>query len=149
MVGWNSKRNLVLSRIFMTQKKKHKAFESLKDWGLIRFLICLVLSTLWVSDCCFTPIQQFSAISWREQANFQWDGDVSQLSNSKIPNLLSVSLYVEKTNRKWIPSSTTILQYLQKTTLVSMHCILLSTITYILPMILKWKTKNTTLSEQF
>ena len=27
----------------------------------------------WVSDCCLT--QQFSAISWPEQANFQWDDD--------------------------------------------------------------------------
>jgi len=25
----------------------------------------------WVSDCCLTPT--FSAISWREQVNFQWD----------------------------------------------------------------------------
>jgi len=25
----------------------------------------------WVSDCCLTPIQQFSAIVWREQVNFQ------------------------------------------------------------------------------
>ena len=30
----------------------------------------------WVSDCCLTPIQQFSSyISWREQVNFQWDDD--------------------------------------------------------------------------
>jgi hypothetical protein len=28
-----------------------------------------------VSECCLTPIQQFSAISWREQVNFQWDYD--------------------------------------------------------------------------
>jgi len=28
-----------------------------------------------VSDCCLTPTQQFSAISWQEQANFQWDDD--------------------------------------------------------------------------
>jgi hypothetical protein len=28
-----------------------------------------------VSDCCITPIQQFSAISWREQVNFQSDDD--------------------------------------------------------------------------
>ena len=27
----------------------------------------------WASDCCLTPIQQFSAISWWEQVNFQWD----------------------------------------------------------------------------
>jgi hypothetical protein len=27
----------------------------------------------WVSDCCLT--QQFSAISWQEQVNFQWDDD--------------------------------------------------------------------------
>ena len=104
-----------------------------------------------VSDCCFMPIQQFSAIPWREQVNFQWDDDETQLSNSKISNLLSVSLYVEKTIRKRIPSSTTFLQYLQQQqkTLVSMHYILSSTITCILPMILKRKTKNTTPSEQF
>jgi hypothetical protein len=30
----------------------------------------------WVSDCCLTPTQQnFSAISWREQVNFQCDDD--------------------------------------------------------------------------
>jgi hypothetical protein len=28
-----------------------------------------------MSDCCLTPIQQFSAISWREQVNYQWDDD--------------------------------------------------------------------------
>ena len=28
----------------------------------------------WASDCCLT-IQQFPAISWREQVNFQWDDD--------------------------------------------------------------------------
>ena len=31
---------------------------------------------VWVSDCCLTPTQSFfSAISWREQVNFQWDDD--------------------------------------------------------------------------
>jgi hypothetical protein len=29
----------------------------------------------WVSECCLTLTQQFSAISWREQVNFQWDDD--------------------------------------------------------------------------
>ena len=30
----------------------------------------------WVSDCCLTIIQQFlTAISWREQVNFQWDDE--------------------------------------------------------------------------
>ena len=29
----------------------------------------------WVSDCCLAPIQNFSAISWRVQVNFQWDDD--------------------------------------------------------------------------
>jgi hypothetical protein len=28
-----------------------------------------------MSDCCLTPPQQFSTISWREQVNFQWDDD--------------------------------------------------------------------------
>ena len=28
-----------------------------------------------MSDCCLTPTQQFSAIYWREQVNFQWDDD--------------------------------------------------------------------------
>jgi hypothetical protein len=27
----------------------------------------------WVSDCCLTPTQEFSDISWREQINVQWD----------------------------------------------------------------------------
>jgi hypothetical protein len=31
--------------------------------------------SLRVSDRCLTPIQQFSAISWREQVHFQWDDD--------------------------------------------------------------------------
>ena len=31
--------------------------------------------TLWVSDYCLTPTQQFSAISRREQVNFQWDDE--------------------------------------------------------------------------
>jgi hypothetical protein len=26
---------------------------------------------LLVNDCCLTPIQQFSALSWQEQDNFQ------------------------------------------------------------------------------
>ena len=29
----------------------------------------------WVSDCCLMPTQQFSAISWQEQVNFQWGDD--------------------------------------------------------------------------
>ena len=29
----------------------------------------------WVNDCCLTPNQQFSAISWREQVNCQWNED--------------------------------------------------------------------------
>jgi len=29
----------------------------------------------WVSGCCLTPTQQFSAISWREQVHFQCDDD--------------------------------------------------------------------------
>ena len=29
----------------------------------------------WMTDCCLTPTQQFSDISWREQVNFQWDDD--------------------------------------------------------------------------
>jgi hypothetical protein len=36
---------------------------------------CIVLSFELESDCCLTPIQQFSAISWREQVIFQWDDD--------------------------------------------------------------------------
>ena len=28
-----------------------------------------------MSDCCLTPFSNFPAISWREQVNFQWDGD--------------------------------------------------------------------------
>ena len=36
---------------------------------MLRFILA-------VSDCCLTPIQQFSAISWREQVNFQWNDEV-------------------------------------------------------------------------
>ena len=47
-------------------------------YGLITFWsddnIYFVLQ--WVSDCCLTWTQQFSAMSWREQVNFQWDDDV-------------------------------------------------------------------------
>jgi hypothetical protein len=32
-----------------------------------------------VSECCLTPIQQFSAISWREQVNFRRDDDEVRL----------------------------------------------------------------------
>ena len=32
-----------------------------------------------VSDCCLTPIQPFSAISWREQVNYQRDDDEVRL----------------------------------------------------------------------
>jgi hypothetical protein len=28
-----------------------------------------------VSGCCLKPTQHFSAISWREQVNFQWNDD--------------------------------------------------------------------------
>jgi hypothetical protein len=28
-----------------------------------------------VSNCCLTPSQQFLAISWQEQVDFQWDDD--------------------------------------------------------------------------
>jgi hypothetical protein len=28
-----------------------------------------------VSDWCLTPTQKFSALSWWEQVNFQWDDD--------------------------------------------------------------------------
>jgi len=28
-----------------------------------------------MSNCCLTTTQQFSAISWRKQVNFQWDDD--------------------------------------------------------------------------
>ena len=33
------------------------------------------LERAWVTDCCVTPHKHwfFSAISWREQVNFQWD----------------------------------------------------------------------------
>jgi hypothetical protein len=28
-----------------------------------------------VSDCCLMQLSNFSAISWRERVNFQWDDD--------------------------------------------------------------------------
>jgi hypothetical protein len=38
--------------------------------GICCFSILLYICP-WVSDCCLTPTQQFSAISWREQVNFE------------------------------------------------------------------------------
>jgi hypothetical protein len=29
----------------------------------------------WLTDCCLMPSLQFSAMSWREQVNFQWEDD--------------------------------------------------------------------------
>ena len=29
-----------------------------------------------MSDCCLVQFSNFSAISWREQVNFQWDDEV-------------------------------------------------------------------------
>jgi hypothetical protein len=42
----------------------------------VRHKIVVELNRLieWASGCCLT-IQQFPAISWREQVNFQWDDD--------------------------------------------------------------------------
>jgi len=40
-----------------------------------QFPILTTITIQWVSDCCLTPIRQFSAISWREQVNFQWHDD--------------------------------------------------------------------------
>ena len=40
--------------------------------------LCLkweVVVFFWVSDCCLCQFSNFSAISWREQVNFQWDND--------------------------------------------------------------------------
>ena len=34
-------------------------------------LIQIMFGWLGMSNCCLTPIQQFSAILWREQVNFQ------------------------------------------------------------------------------
>ena len=33
----------------------------------------LAMCSEWVSDSCLMSTQQFSAISWQEQVNFQWD----------------------------------------------------------------------------
>jgi hypothetical protein len=42
-------------------------------WGVSCNNQGLMVRCEWVSDCCLTIIQHFSAISWREQVNFQWD----------------------------------------------------------------------------
>jgi hypothetical protein len=34
----------------------------------------IFLKSEWVNNCCLTP-NNFSAISWRDQLNFQWDDD--------------------------------------------------------------------------
>jgi hypothetical protein len=47
----------------------------LSDNKLQLLLVSDVFFILWGSDCCLMPTQQFSAISWQEQVNFQWDDD--------------------------------------------------------------------------
>jgi hypothetical protein len=46
----------------------------------------------WASDCCVTPIQQFLAISWREQVNCQWDDDEVRLDQHAEFGFYSASL---------------------------------------------------------
>jgi hypothetical protein len=38
---------------------------------VLKYCIDFFKMIQWVSDCCLTPTQQFSDISWREQVNFQ------------------------------------------------------------------------------
>ena len=44
----------------------------------------------WLSDSCLMPTQQFSAISWREQVNFQRDDDEVSFAgfDTNFPSIL-------------------------------------------------------------
>ena len=60
----------------------------------------------WLTDCCLTLIQQFSAISWREQVNFQCDDDevhfvLDQLAELDFYN--SNSLQQQSADRHVVP----------------------------------------------
>ena len=45
---------------------------------------------IYESDCCLMPTQQFSAISWREQVNFQRDDDEVSFAgfDTNFPSIL-------------------------------------------------------------
>jgi len=56
-----------------------------------------------VSDCCLTPIHQFSAISWREQVNFQWNDDEVRLVLAHWNNSLRVNMSLHSETLLWFP----------------------------------------------
>ena len=60
----------------------------------------------WVSDCCLTIIQQFlTAISWREQVNFQWDDDAHFVldQHAELDFYIACSLKQQFTGRHIAP----------------------------------------------
>jgi hypothetical protein len=63
-------------------------------------------STEWVSDCCLTPTQQFSAILWREQVNFQlYDDEVRFVldQHAELDAYSASSLKQQSTDRHVAP----------------------------------------------
>jgi hypothetical protein len=66
----------------------------------------------WVSDCCLTPFQQFSAISLREQVDFQWDYDDVRFvldQHTELDFYSASSLKQQSANRHVAPLGHTIL----------------------------------------
>jgi len=55
-------------------------------------MLCEYALFEWVSDYCLTPIQQFSAILWREQVNSQWDDDEVRFALVNTPSWIFIVL---------------------------------------------------------
>ena len=66
------KLHLVLIKISCTF---YNTCKSIVAFSCLPFYQFLKLWVEWLTDCCSMSTQQFSAISWREQVNFQWDND--------------------------------------------------------------------------
>ena len=59
-----------------------------------------------VSDCCLTPMQNFAAISWREQVYFQWNDDEVRFvldTNAELDFYSASSLKQQYTGRHVAP----------------------------------------------
>ena len=59
-----------------------------------------------MSDCCLMPTQQFSAISWQEQVNFQWDDDEVHFildQHAELDFYIACSLKQQSADRHVVP----------------------------------------------
>jgi hypothetical protein len=55
--------------------------------GQLVVVIKRMINWEWVSNCCLTHSQNFLAISWREQVNFQWDDDEVRFGIDQLAQL--------------------------------------------------------------